>query len=56
MGTGVIDSHVNRKESEADRSPPSSAEVMNGGVIPANPMNFSYLCGVHPVALFTYTI
>jgi hypothetical protein len=41
IGTGAISPGVKRPGREADHSPPSSAEVNNGGAIPPPPHIFS---------------
>jgi hypothetical protein len=42
MGTGVDSAGVKRLRREADHSPPSSAEVKNGGSIPPLPHTSSW--------------
>jgi hypothetical protein len=42
MGTGAVYTGVKRPGREADYSPPSSAEVMNGGAMPPLPHTSSW--------------
>jgi hypothetical protein len=42
IGTGDLPPEVKRQGREADHSPPSSAEVKNGGAIPPLPHMFSW--------------
>jgi hypothetical protein len=44
MGTEAVPPGVKRQGREADHSPPSSAQVKNGGAIPPLPLAFMAWC------------